>query len=166
MGASPQAIALYEGFHKEEPRRVGAFPSAFSIPDEVVLLGDADFVLYRSRKRDPLTYRKPAQPIDYIHEHDGGVKAYTTDKRVRGARKSVPKYIQNVGSLVLLGQCIGFGYFRYVDDDLVEVEGRRPYPELCAIPSGKALLAIQDKRHVLAMIWGGKLGVEPRGIVH
>jgi hypothetical protein len=30
---------------------------------------------------------------------------------------------------------------------------------------GKALVVVQGKRKVLALIWGGKLDVEPRGIV-
>jgi len=38
-------------------------------------------------------------------------------------------------------------------------------PELYTIPAGTALLVVEDKRHVAAIIWGGALGVECRGIV-
>jgi hypothetical protein len=45
-----------------------------------------------------------------------------------------------------------------------EAEGRAPLPDLCCTPDGKCLLVVQGKRKVLAMMWGGALGVFARGI--
>jgi hypothetical protein len=68
--------------------------------------------------------------------------------------------------LTLLGQCLGFAYYDPESDQEIEAKVTQPFPELYSIPSGKALLVIQSKRTVLALIWGGRLGVEARGIVH
>lgn len=156
---------MYHDFHQLEPRRIGAFGARFDIPSEAILVGDAKNVLYRSDKLDPATLKKPKRPVDYIHEHDAGVKVYRTDRESDGPVRSVPQFITGVGELVLLGQCLGFAYID-PDGEEIEAEVRTPYPELYTIPSGRALLVVQDKRRVLALIWGGRLGVEPRGIVH
>jgi hypothetical protein len=120
-------------------------------------------VLYRSDKLDPETGRQPRKPIDYIHEHDGGVHVYRTDGR---ADTEVPRFISGAKELVLLGQCLGFAYEDVDGGEEVEAQVRTPYPDLYTIPSGRALLVIQGRRSVLAIIWGGRLGVEARGIVH
>jgi hypothetical protein len=159
-----RALKMYTDFHQLEPKKIGAFGSSFAIPSEVVLAGPAKNVLYRSGKRDPATLKKPPRPLDYIHEHDDGVKVYRTDLR-DGSVRRVPDFITGVGELVLLGQCLGFAYLDH-DGEEIEAQVRTPYPELYTIPSGRALLVVQDKRRVLALIWGGRLGVEPRGIVH
>lgn len=153
---------MYYDFHQYEPRKIGAFSRGFRIPRAAGLAGDAVHVMYRSGKKDPVTLEKPKRPLDYIHEHDAGVKVYRTDLDENARR--VPSFITDVKELVLLGECLGFAY----DDGEVEIDAqvRSPFPELYTIPSGKALLVIQDKRDVLALIWGGRLGVEPRGIVH
>jgi hypothetical protein len=124
-------------------------------------MGPALYVLYRSAKLDPLTYAKPKKPIDYIHKHKAGVKVYRVDTD-DGPERVVPQYIHSPTALVLLGKCLGFGYTDYDGDDVdAECKG----PELFSIPSGKALLVIEKRRKVVALIWGGKLRVEPRGIV-
>lgn len=161
---SSNAIKLFEDFHSFEAREVGAFPSRFRIPREAHYAGDGNYVLYRSDKLNPTTGIDEGT-IDYIHEHNDGVKIYRTDANFSGPVRRVPKWIHETKSLVLLGTCLGFGY---VDADGydVEAEPTGKKPELYTVPSGKALLVVQDKRRVLALIWGGKLGVEARGIVN
>lgn len=162
---SDKALGLYKKFWKLDPRRVGAFGSGFRIPKRAHLAGEAVHVMYRSGKCDPLTYQKPERPIDYIHEHDKGVRVYRCDSEATGPLVDVPQFITSVTELVLLGQNLGFCYHDDTDTD-IEALPRRPYPELYSIPSGKALLVVQDKIDVVALIWGGRLDVEGRGIVH
>lgn len=157
---SRKAEKLYEDFHKYNPKSVGQFPNSFKIPTDATLAGPALFVLYRSSKYDPLTYEKPSKPINYIHKHKKGVKVYLIGGD--GPDRAVPKYIHSTDTLVLLGKCLGFAY----EEDGDEVEATcSGGVELYAIPSGKALLVVENKRRVSALIWGGKLRVEPRGIV-
>ncbi len=159
-----RALEMYESFNGRSPRKVGAFSPGFRIPTSMVLAGDAIEVLYRSSKLDPVTRRAPKKPIDYIHDHDEGVKVYRTG--LRGGETRVPAFITDVHELVLLGQCLGLAYGNPDGETETEMQVREPFPELYTIPSGKALLVIQDKKRVEAIIWGGRLGVEARGIVH
>lgn len=156
-----RAEQLFADFHKYEASRIEAFPASFSIPDAANLAGPAVHVLYRSAKCDPITYIKPDAAIDYIHEHKTGVRVYRLDSD-DGVERSVPKYIHGVTTLVKLGKCLGFAY---IDGGGDVIEATCTNCDLYAIPSGKALLVVEKKRNVLALIWGGKLDVEPRGIV-
>lgn len=157
-----KALKMYETFNGYQPKKIGVFPASFTIPSSAALAGDAVEVLYRSSKLDPVTGAKPKRPVDYIHDHDAGVKVYRTDLDDEGTR--VPLFITDTRELVLLGECLGLAY--RVGDDETEMQVAKPYPELYTIPSGKALVVVQDKRRVVALIWGGRLGVEARGIVH
>ncbi|MDP2607317.1 MAG: hypothetical protein Q8S00_32670 [Deltaproteobacteria bacterium] len=159
-----KAVKLYEGFHKYEPRSIGEFPTSFFVPQEAVWVGLAKNVMYRSEKLDPLTYEDEGA-IDYIHEHGANVKAYRIDGDAEGPIRTVPKWIWGVQELVCLGQCLGF---EYIDHDSKKCEGvvQKPFPDLYTTPDGRALLVIQGRKTVLALLWGGKLNVEPRGIVH
>ena len=154
-----KAEKLFADFHKYDAKKIGEFHSSFEIPDAATLAGPALFVLYRSAKCDPLTYAKPSKPIDYIHEPKPGVKVCVIEDE---PDTIVPKYIHSVGTLTLLGKCLGFAY---LDEDGEEIEAKCTSCELYSIPSGKALLIVEKKKKVLALIWGGKLDVEPRGIV-
>lgn len=155
---------MYERFQGHEPRKIAAFSKAFRIPTIVTLAGPALNVMYRSDKNDPSTGKEVRAPIDYIHDHEEGVNVYRTDRSTGRGNKAVPGWICDVDSLVLLGDCLGFTYD--TDEGAIEAEPTRPLPELYTIPSGRALLVIQSKRTVLALIWGGRLGVEARGIVY
>lgn len=160
------AVRKYVQFHQHEPKKTGSFHPNLVIPEVVMCVGDATNVLYCSDKLNPETGEDEGW-IDYIHEHDKGVKMFTPI-RVRDDEtriRSVPTSIRNVRELTWLGKCMGFAY-RCHDGKICKAEGTDPLPDLYAIPSGKALLVIQSKRTLLAMIWGGRLGVEPRGIVH
>jgi hypothetical protein len=157
---SRRAEKLYEDFHKYNPREVGKFPRSFQIPTSIELAGPALYVLYQSPKCDPITYKKPKKPINYIHEHKDGVKVYLAGGD--GPIRKVPKRVSEVTSLTRLGKFLGLGFLDGDEEVAMEASGK---VDLYAIPSGKSLLVIENRRNVLAMIWGGKLRVEPRGIV-
>lgn len=162
-----RALDMYRSFWRLEPDDVGDFPASFKIPREAILVGDAVHVMYRSGKVDPSTLKQPRNPVDYIHEHDAGVKCYKVGARAsEGPVKPVPQWIQNTKQLVLLGECIGFAYNDGDEDFDTEAGVSKPYPELYTTPNGRALVVVQGRRRVVALVWGGKLGVEPRGIVH
>lgn len=158
------AVKMYVGFHQHEPKKRGEFHRSLKIPARAVLAGDAVNVLYRSDKLNPTTGEDEGW-IDYIHDHKKGVQVYRCDPGAQGPEVAVPAWIRNVDELTWLGDCLGFA-MREPSGREVEARGTKPLPELYTIPSGKALLVIQNKRTLLAMIWGGRLGVEPRGIVN
>lgn len=157
----------FREFHRKEPHRFGAFADELEIPMEARCLGKAKHVLYRSSKKDPETGRPVPAPINYIHEHDAGVHVYVpTDAEVDVGTddiEPVPDFMLETNELVLLGTSLGFMFVG--DDGEHEVEATKPMPELYCTPCGRALVIVQDKREILALIWGGGLGVEARGIV-
>jgi hypothetical protein len=159
---SKSAEKLYEEFHKYAPKEVKAFHASMKIPTRVALMGPAVHVMYRSAKCDPITYVKPSKPIDYIHEHEARVKVYDSSVSSCDVIRMVPKRIIKVPKLTMLGKCLGFAF---LDENDSVVEATCTNCDLFSIPSGKALLIIEKKKKVLVMIWGGKLDVEPRGIV-
>lgn len=163
------AVDKYREFHRFDPKDIGPFEPDFSIPDEVVCVGRSLEVLYRSGKVDPETMRKPRRPLSYIHDHEAGVFTHLPAWLLPVPNDDVelvevPYWIREAPALTLLGQCLGFAY-QPEDGDRVDAEGTRPLPELYCTPDGRALLVVQDKREVLALVWGGTLGVEARGIV-
>ena len=164
MARNPEKSAsnLYESFHRYAPKKIGEFNPSFAIPSHVHKQGKSINVLYRSTKVDPETLKKPRKPVDYIHDHEPGVHTYLT--KGAGERVAVPAWIRELAAITLLGQCLGFE-FENPDGKVVNAEGRAPLPELYATPNGKALLVIDGKRTLIALMWGGKLDVEPRGIV-
>lgn len=161
---------LYENFHQYEPVKIGEFAADFRLPQRVYQQGKAINVLYRSMKCDPETLKKPRKPVDYIHDHDSpGVMTYLVDGE--GELVEVPDWIQKTTALTCLGKCLGFA-FEDPNGKKIDAEGTAPLPELFAIQvrdgwfkKKAALLVIQDKREVIAVVWGGRLRVEPRGIV-
>lgn len=156
-----EAIAMYKRFQRLEPKNLGEFAGSMRIPDKVHLLGKAEWVTYRSGKVDPETLKKPRKTVDYIHEHDAGVRSFCADGD--GELVDVPRSIREITALCLLGDLLGFGWKD--DEGEHEAKATSPRPELYTIPSGKALVVVQDKKEILAMMWGGGLGVEGRGIV-
>ena len=157
-----RAIAIYEGFNRFAPRKVGEFHPSFKLPSRVNKQGASVDVIYRSDKTDPETLKKPRKPLDYIHEHDSkGVMTYLP--RGPGETVETPHWIRDAQALSKLGDCLGFKFKR--DGKIIEAVGKAPLPELYCTANGKALIIVQDKRDVLALVWGGKLDVEPRGIV-
>lgn len=161
----PKALRMYRGFHQLEPKKIGDFHPDLVIPDECACIGEALHVLYRSDKLNPETGEDEGM-IDYIHEHGRGVHVYRCDVGAEGEITTVPAWIRRTTDLVKLGDCNGFAYSSIVNGRKCRVQATSPLPELYTTPSGKALLVIQSKRRLLALLWGGRLGVEPRGIVH
>lgn len=164
-----RAIRKYFDFHQQEPVKIGQFHADLERrlrEGRAVLVGAAVHVLYRSDKLNPTTLEDEGW-IDYIHDHDRGVNTYRADRGAGelGPERSVPAFIRNASELTWLGFCLGFAYKDH-DGKEVEAKGKRPLPDLFCTPNGKALLVIQNKRTLLALMWGGRLGVEPRGIVH
>lgn len=159
-----EAVAKYKEFHRYDPKTVGEFPASFRIPERMHLAGPAVNVRYRSAKVDPETLRRPRRPVDYIHDHDAGVMCYVTcQERIGGVAVDVPRTFVEVDALTRLGYCLGF-CFESPDGERCEAEGTAPLPDLYATPDGKCLLVIQGRKTVLAMMWGGALGVHGRGI--
>lgn len=164
-----RAVRKYVDFHQQEPVKIGRFH-----PDlERVLrvgtatwVGVAENVFYRSDKLNPTTLEDEGW-IDYIHDHDRDVHTYRLDAAAGelGPERKIPAFIRNTHELTWLGFCLGFDYEGH-DGKRVGARGKKPLPDLFCTPNGKALLVIQSKRTLLALMWGGRLGVEPRGIVH
>lgn len=164
--APAEAVDKYEEFHRYAPKSIGEFARGFKIPARMLKAGDAKWTTYRSPKVDPATLKKPRRPVNYIHEHDAGVEVYlplnADAPELDGEPCDVPDEFRQVAALVKLGESLGFCY--NVDGEEVEAEGAAPLPELYCTPDGRCLLVVQDKSEVLAMIWGGALGVFARGI--
>lgn len=157
------AIAKYREFHRYDPKETGWFPGSFAIPERLYRAGASKFVTYRSGKVDPSTLKKPRQPVNYIHEHDAGVITYVAEPIDDAPLVDVPQRFRDVPALTRLGFCLGF----CVEDargQKCEAEGRDPLPDLYTTPDGRCLLVVQGRRTVLAMMWGGALGVFARGI--
>lgn len=158
-----KAERLFETFHQFEPVKVGEFSRGFSIPREASYVGDATVMYYSSNKLNPETSEDEGW-VRYFHEHGAGVRMYVTDEDQGGEFRRIPKWIYGAKALVLLGECDGFEFTDF-EGQTQKAEAIGSTPEWYCIPSGKALLVIQDKRVVLAIVWGGKLDVEARGIV-
>ncbi len=156
----------FETFHRYAVRDVGEFARGFAIPSSMLCAGRAKWTTYRSGKVDPSTLKLPKRPVNYIHEHDAGVEVYLPtdcDLGESGLETvDVPEEFQRATALAKLGDSLGYCFD--LDGDEVEAVGQDPLPELYCTPCGKCLLVVQDKREVLAMIWGGALGVFARGI--
>lgn len=157
-----KAERLYETFHQFEPTDVGEFHKGFKIPREATYVGEAKTMYYTSDKLNPETGEDEGH-VRYFHPHEGGVRMYVTDDSP-GETRNVPPWIYKTEALVLIGQCDGFEYKDF-DGVMQEAKATGRKPEWFCIPSGKALLIIQDRRRVLAIVWGGKLNVEWRGVV-
>jgi hypothetical protein len=157
------AEKLYETFHQFEPTEVGAFAHGFKIPHEANHVGEAKTMYYSSDKLNPETGEDEGW-IRYFHENDGDVRLCVMDSYRAGDRRKIPKWIRESQALVLLGECDGFDYEDF-DGNIVEAKATGQKPEWYCVPSGKALLVIQDRRRVLAVLWGGDLHVEWRGVV-
>ncbi len=157
----PDAVEMYTRFHRLEPTDIGEFAASMEFPARVRKLGKATWVTYRSGKVDPETLKKPHGTLDYIHEHDAGVETFDLQGK---ADTDVPSFIRKTEALCRLGELLGFGW-KDGEDVEREAESKTPLPVLYTIPSGKALVVVQDMREILAIMWGGGLGVEGRGIV-
>jgi hypothetical protein len=162
MASRDAASRLFRDFHRFDPREVGEFDEDLVIPEKVYKQGKAINVMYWSDKTDPETLTRPRKQRAYIHDHESGVNTYLVEGE--GKCVEVPSFIRKAEALVLMGPCIGFTFVDPNGDE-ISAECKDPLPELYATPNGRALLVIERKREIVAITWGGALGVEPRGIV-
>ncbi len=95
----------------------------------------------------------------------------------KGPKEKVPEYVlaalhqggcrsdgcSCAAPLTRLGRCLEFSYIN-LNGDVVEKKTGKSF-ELFCIPSGKALLIIENRSKLVAMVWGGKLNVKDVGIV-
>jgi len=153
-----QAVEVFEDFHSFDHRNVGAFDSRMRIPAAVWVSGPCKYVTYKSDKWNEGMH-------EYIHTVTSfpRVKMGLSVQRPGSQRIAVPKKIQEVEALTFIGRCTGYSY---VDGDGEPVEATTSAQhEWYWSPSARALFVVQSKRTVKAVVWGGSLNVEPRGIV-
>jgi hypothetical protein len=151
-----QAIKTFEGFNEYPSKGASKFAREIVIPERMPSPGPCRWVTYRSDKWNNGTH-------DYIH-------TITSYPRVKCAMAGenyetvkVPAKVRNATTLTQVGlRALGFA-FEYDDD---EYEASVPAgTEWFWSQTARALYLIQNKRKLIAVIWGGKLNVEPRGIV-
>lgn len=154
--ALSSGVKKYMEFHDLEPNRIGKFGKGVKIPARAYKLGKAKEVFYHSKKWN--------DPANYKHEHSAGVGTYSTNPR-RGYREvAVPKWFRSCKVLVRLGDCLGYTY----EDEHGELQAHLTPgggPSLYCTSNGKGLVVVSNGK-IRTLIWGGKLGVEARGIVH
>lgn len=158
-----KGLAKYEEFSRLEPRDVICEEDQ-RMPTRATKVGKAIHVMYRSEKIDPETDKRPRGGAqNYIHEHDAGVHVYEPGDRDTGDSEVLE--CSDDTTLVLLGECLGLAWKSGSDGEDYEVEWSDPEVELYCTTSGKMLVIVGGKREILYLVWGGALGVEPRGIV-
>lgn len=160
-----RAAQKFLEFHQRQVRRTGVFAEGL-IPATAIDVGDATQVLYDSDKLNP-TSGEDEGWVSYYHDHSPGVRLYRCDYQAGlvGDERVIPAFVRRARELVWLGRCAGFSYRDHTGRE-VKARSTEPFPELFCTPNGRALLVIQGKRRLLAMMIGGRLGVEDRGIVH
>jgi hypothetical protein len=164
-----EAREMFLRFHRIDPKEV-IVEDDQHMPTHAARMGKSIHVLYRSSKLDPETGKRPPGGVqNYIHEHDAGVHLYDPNDNgisdgASGDLEEVPECDPDM-ALVLLGECLGIAWKDDVLDEDYEMEWDNPAIELYTTTSGKMLVVVENKREILYLVWGGALGVEPRGIV-
>lgn len=146
-------LKRYLEFHKLDPKRTGQLKGLY-IPGGMNYVGAALFTAYRSDKWENEAH-------NYWHDHESGVRVYRSD--TDGIDTDVPAWLRQTTTLVRLGTCLGIGYM--TKDSVVEMRPGRSRPDLFCTPNGRALLIVDHRPQIVAMLWGGHLDVTGRGIV-
>jgi hypothetical protein len=150
-------LKKYLEFHDMEPKTTGPL-SMSKLPETVYYVGKMKWTAYASKKWE-------GKSNNYIHDHDEGVRIYMPQAASGGVRAvRLPQWLARVRTFVKLGRCIGLGFINHRGDEC-ESQGDSG-SELYCTPNGRALLVVQDKRRLEAIVWGGKLDVQAVGIVH
>ena len=149
-----RGVKMFLDFHKLPVNEIGTFAAGMKLPTNGYLLGPGKWITYRSGKWGKGTY-------EYIHDFGKGVRV--VDFKEGGRAVAVPAKFRSVQTLVKLGDCLGYAARDGEDEIEAKTSGKKP--ELYCTPNGRALFVVENKRTVLAGMWGGKLGVEKRGIV-
>ena len=151
-----QATKTFEGFNEYPSKGASKFAREIIVPERMPYPGPCRWVTYRSDKWKNGTH-------DYIHT----ITSYPRVKCVMAGEDyptvKVPLAVRNATTLTQIGlRALGFA-FEYDDD---EYEAKVPAgTEWFWSQTARALYLIQNKRKLIAVIWGGNLNVEPRGIV-
>jgi len=152
-----RAEDVFSRFHARDPKRFGKFP--FEIPASIYHVGFCSWVTYRSDKWNDGTH-------DYIHDIDSfpRVKCCVAKlEGLEGKKISVPQRIRGTQTLTQIGlKSLGIGFVDFDDEDM---EIKTPRCRWYWSDRGKALICVQDQKRLVAIVWGGKLDVEARGIV-
>lgn len=151
-----QAAETFEGFNEYEAKGAYRFAKEIVVPDRIPIAGPCKWVTYKSDKWNDGTH-------DYIH-------TITSYPRVKCGllgydypTKIVPAKVRDVTTVTQIGlRALGFAFER----DGEEFEAKLPTgTEWFWSQTGRSLYLIQKKRKLVAVIWGGELNIEPRGIV-
>ena len=137
-------------FNDMDPSGIGVLRMR-KLPTKVQAIGQMLQIYYRSDKWE-------GKPHDYKHDHESGVTLY--EPGPPHATKT-PSWLQRVGTLVRLGHCLGFAYKHNGTEYEAETNSSS---ELYCTPCGHALIVIERKLRVDAIIYGGRLRVEAEGI--
>lgn len=164
--AYAKAVRKYAQFHRFDPDVVT--DTDFEVPAQMRIAGAAKNVRYASPKIDPTTLKFPRLGVQgYAHDHDAGVNAYLplSTKGAKQAVVDVPPFIRQATALVQLGHCLGFDYAAQVVNYGTYPQNMTRCPGLFTTDCGHALLIIDKFQRLQAIMWGGSLRVEARGIV-
>ena len=149
-----RAARIFEDFHARDAKKFGEL--GCEVPQSMRLLGACRWVTYRSDKWNDGTH-------DYIHKIESFPRVRVAVPGRGGDRVSMPAKVRETQVLTQIGlSALGFAY----GDDGDETEASLPRgAQWFWSERGRALLAIQSKKKLLAVVWGGALQIEPRGIV-
>lgn len=178
-----RATSKFEEFHKRDPRKLGEFAKGFKLPATIGFAGEAVHVSYRSDKwgKGNVNYIHHSdcqcghEREDHSDDGEGACdslvcrcRKFKTNVRFylassRAMPTAIPAHVRSVQTLTRLGSCLDYSYI----DHRGEIIEHRPGSgtELFCTPSGKALIIVQNKSKLVAMVWGGKLDVLDVGIV-
>lgn len=161
-----RAIAAFRRFHSRDWRGEGDFHADFDIPAQMTCAGHMLDTAYESDKLNPSTGEDEGW-IAYNHKHDKNVMIAVPTRRSDQHMVAVPDWIRRETELVWLGTCLELKYQELETGRTAMLEGTNPKPDIFFTPKAgrAALLVVQSKRRLMAIIWGGKMQVQRRGIV-
>jgi hypothetical protein len=151
-----QATKTFENFNEYPSKGASKFAREIIVPERMPSPGPCRWLTYRSNKWNDGTH-------DYIHT----IASYPRVKCAMAGENyptiKIPAKVREATTLTQIGlRALGFA-FEYDDD---EYEAKVPAgTEWFWSQTARALYLIQNKRKLVAVIWGGNLNVEPRGIV-
>lgn len=151
-----QATKTFEDFNEYPSKGATKFAREIVVPERMPSPGPCRWLTYRSNKWNDGTH-------DYIHT----ITSYPRVKCAMAGEKyptiKIPIKIREANTLTQIGlRALGFA-FEYDDH---EYEAKVPAgTEWFWSQTARALYLIQNKRKLVALIWGGTLNVEARGIV-
>jgi hypothetical protein len=155
-----RAAAVVEDFNDRDLRGRGRFTRTIAIPAELPLGGPVTWLTYRSDKWNDGTH-------EYIHKITSQPHVRVAIPGHPGTPVRIPQKIRDAVTLSQIGmRALGFAYKDPSQgDEEVEAKIRGGKAAWYWSPTAKALYLIENRSKLLAVIWGGKLDVEPRGIV-